>query len=775
MVRLGRARAAQIGMALSCLPWAALLSILTSMAWFMTDDAFITFRYVRNFVEGNGLVFNPGERVEGYSNFLWALELAAIWRIFGLPPEAVAQWLSVGYTACTIAAMLWWARHAALRHRELAGWMALGLVCSSATFAVWTSGGGLETRQFTFFVVAGIVSLALHNDSRRGLLTASFSLAGAALTRPEGALVAACCFGWFGVQRSIADRRGPVEHAQSAPASASDRMSSRRPAAPIDWRELACLTAPFVVLIGAHTLFRLSYYGEWLPNTYYAKHVRPWYESGFRYYAAATLETGLWLLAPLALLALREEWRTRREITCALPLCCIFVHAAGVMRVGGDHFEYRPLDFYWPALAVPAAAAMLQLGSRLSDARSPERLVHTRLAVGARTWSIIIFAVVLFYSSSIQGALLLEGRKIRAWSNKLHIELSDENAGWLLAAPGMTALVSISSELRRQAVRQGVAAPSAEHREFANLMRASWSPYASMKRGFFPDDAVVSEGTIGIFSYYLPDVRIIDLFGLTDAVIARNKVMTPNRQRAIAHSRTPPPGYLKRRGVNIWIRRPVASRAEALSHADFAVKAGPGLWAPFDSPDHAWVIERFSDYGLAQKFTRNEVLAEGNILRIDDRPYVGEAFLGRFTNGLDGWRPTEGTVTNHGDHANGALQELSGYVGAGFLTSWHPDRGDDSTGRALSPKFTATDGQHLVFLIGGGDDPAVGVRLLADGAEVGVWRGQKSTRFRVVAHPLSDVAGKSLQMELFDFSTEGWNHVNLDHVMLLRPAPSGSE
>lgn len=171
----------------------------------------------------------------------------------------------------------------------------------------------------------------------------------------------------------------------------------------------------------------------------------------------------------------------------------------------------------------------------------------------------------------------------------------------------------------------------------------------------------------------------------------------------MGHDRSPPSGYLKRRGVNIWIRRPAASRAEALSRADFAVKAGPGLWAPFDSPDHAWVIESFSGYGLAQKFTRNEALAEDNLLRIDERLYVGEAFLGRFTKGLDGWRVAEGTVTNYGDHVNGARQEgLSAYVGAGFLTSWHPDRGDDSTGRALSPEFTAADGQHLVFLVGGG-------------------------------------------------------------------------
>ena len=35
------------------------------------DDAYISFRYAQNAIRGYGLVFNPGERVEGFTNFLW--------------------------------------------------------------------------------------------------------------------------------------------------------------------------------------------------------------------------------------------------------------------------------------------------------------------------------------------------------------------------------------------------------------------------------------------------------------------------------------------------------------------------------------------------------------------------------------------------------------------------------------------------------------------------------------------------------------------------------
>ena len=41
-------------------------------------------------------------------------------------------------------------------------------------------------------------------------------------------------------------------------------------------------------IVGAHFLWRLAYYGDLWPNTYYAKHVRGWPEAGIRYFGAAT-------------------------------------------------------------------------------------------------------------------------------------------------------------------------------------------------------------------------------------------------------------------------------------------------------------------------------------------------------------------------------------------------------------------------------------------------------------------------------------------------------
>ena len=730
---------------LSFLPWLALLGWLSSVAWFLCDDAFISFRYTRNLLEGHGLVFNPGEYVEGYTNFLWILELAAIWGIFGVRPEHAAPWLSVAYTVGTVAAMLWWVvRLPSLRNRGLVGWMALGLLCSSATFAVWTSGGGLETRQFTFFITAAVVCLCLYRDRRWGLLAASLSLAAAELTRPEGLLLAACCFGWFAVQRLVRERK------ITAPLI----------------RDMILLVAPFAALVAAHYLFRYAYYGEWLPNTYYAKHVRPWYESGFRYLWGAALETGLYILLPLAFLALRSRWLMHQDGSFALVLLCLAAHMIYLMPIGGDRFEYRPLDFYWPLLALPAAVGVAFLGSKVSAGlralpRGPGRMIRQETCIVA------FFLVILFYANSIQDALLFKGAPIFTGSGRLFIELNGENAGWLLAVPGMPALVAISNDLRRQSVQQKVASPFAEHRGLFLAATFRYKPYERMERGLIPDDALTINTGLGKF-YFLPDLRVLDYHGLIDATVAHTPVTHSNLERSIAHDRWPTQEYIKERGVNIAVYAPTPSAAAALNVADFAVKVGTDLWMPFNTVNAQWAAARFADRDLRANKTFSTGEPTHNRFRVDDYTYVGEQLLAHFENGFDGWQLSGAAVSNFSQHANYAGQGLIwGRADSGFLTSYHPSKGNRVTGKALSPKFTAAADQYLAFLIAGGDAEAVGLRLLADGTEVAVWRGRSTDRFDLIVHPLGYVAGKSLQLELFDYELGDSGHIMLDHVLLV--------
>ena len=788
-------RPSRIALGLAHLPWLIVLAWLTSVSWFLTDDAFISFRYVRNLLNGHGLVFNVGERVEGYSNFLWVLELAAVWRILDIRPEHAAPWLSVLFTAGTLALMLWWiARLPGLRMRGLVAWCALALVCSSATFAVWTSGGGLETRQFTFFIVAAVVCLSLYRNRRWGLLAASLSLALASLTRPEGPLIAACCFAWFGALQLPAALNALRRDAepQGVDVSSAIIAISRR----IDWRGTLCLIAPFAVIVGAHFLFRYAYYGEWLPNTYYAKHVRLWYESGFKYLWAAALETGLYLLLPLAWCAMKARWREARDGGYALILLIVAAHMLFLARLGGDHFEFRPLDFYWPLLAVPAVEGIARLGAwiaaKLRHIQTTMRggaagvfravpffriifrlIALAKLDIDARLWTLLLFILALFYANAIQGALLLKS-SYRGHVDRGHIELDAQNAGWLLAAPGMKALIAVSNDLRDDLYRQYIGMRFSGHRYFATRKIAKYQPYEKMERGIIPDDAITFVGSIGINLYYMPELRVIDRHGLTDYTVARTPVHQPSSSRFIAHERRPPLGYLKERGVNIIVEEATTTAEQALAQSRYAVQVGPNLWMPFDSPHTNWVISHFSRHTI---YSRENALlkthptapSDNQILHIDGSVSLGKRFIGDFESGLNGWRIEGDAVTNHADiELYRQQRDVIGNIGPGFLTSYHPTERDIPTGSATSPEFVAEADEYLAFLIAGGRGNGVGARLLSDGEEVAVWRGHNTEWFKPVIYSLAEHTSKTLQLQLFDNESGHWGHIMLDHVIILQ-------
>ncbi|MDD9824062.1 MAG: hypothetical protein OXU43_02665, partial [Gammaproteobacteria bacterium] len=259
----------------------------------------------------------------------------------------------------------------------------------------------------------------------------------------------------------------------------------------------------------------------------------------------------------------------------------------------------------WPLLAVAAAEGIARLGGRIA--------IWARRLISARGFAhlaaLVLFAPILFYANAIQGALLYEGSRVLEYRGHLYSELNAENAGKWLAAPGMSKLVAVSNNLRRRSTLRHAPSPWAEHRAFAASQQRAWGPLERMPRGMFPDDAVSVASVLGIQGYYLPDLEIIDVYGLTDKTVARNP-MTKAGRRHIVHERQPPPGYLRQRGVNFFVTSAKPSAADALRVAHYALKVGPNLWMPFDSNDRQWVAERFADRELrsrpARRGTRKE-------------------------------------------------------------------------------------------------------------------------------------------------------------------------
>lgn len=163
----------------------AILIIHISEYTFLCDDAFISFRYAKNFASGDGLVFNPGEKVEGYTNFLWVMILS-LFSMIGIAPEQMAPILSIAFSIGLLAIFIHFNRR----------WFSSGIndyfiyiaplfLVLNRTYAVWTT-GGLETALFSILVFAAIASLVESSKDSRNLHRSAVLFSLAALTRPEG-------------------------------------------------------------------------------------------------------------------------------------------------------------------------------------------------------------------------------------------------------------------------------------------------------------------------------------------------------------------------------------------------------------------------------------------------------------------------------------------------------------------------------------------------------------------------------------------------------------
>ncbi len=148
--------------------WPAALAVALLLAHalsfrFAVDDAYISFRYAHNLLDGHGLVFNPGDPVEGYSNLLWVL-LSAAGLAAGLDPLLWARLLGFAAAAATALLLPGLAlrlaadaappapRPAAGVPPARAAWAASFLLAACGPVACWSL-AGLETPLFGLLIV----------------------------------------------------------------------------------------------------------------------------------------------------------------------------------------------------------------------------------------------------------------------------------------------------------------------------------------------------------------------------------------------------------------------------------------------------------------------------------------------------------------------------------------------------------------------------------------------------------------------------------------------
>jgi len=304
--------------------------------WFVCDDAYIAFGYARNLAGGNGLVWHPDtEPVEGFSNPLWVLVMAAAC-LMSMDPVVIAPWLSA---ACGVTLLIWVARLLLRSSGPIAATGAMLFLATLPPMAVWST-SGLETMPGALAAFA-IFATLLCDRTSVSAWTAGLAAAALALLRPEGLPLVGLwvllgCITW--------QRRG-------------------RP--PELGRALLIVTLVATTMAAAWLLFRLNYFGEWLPNTARAKAGL----HAFRVSRGANYLVTFLLMFPgvvLGLLMAPLAWRDRATRRICVAAAAMTVAIGGyTLLVGGD---FMPMGRFMvpllPFLAMLFGLAMQQLYDR---------------------------------------------------------------------------------------------------------------------------------------------------------------------------------------------------------------------------------------------------------------------------------------------------------------------------------------------------------------------------------------------------------------------------
>ena len=275
---------------------------------FTQDDAFISYRYVENLVQGNGLVFNSGERVEGYTNFLWIVILSVFAQL-GLNIIVVSKILGVASGCATLILLYQLSRLFFPKREWLLPLFPPLLLTASSAFAYWSI-SGLESSFFTMMV---LLSVYLYL-ARPGIWWIACALS--ALVRPEGVLI----FGILLLHQLIFTRD--------------------------QFKEALKHLGGFALLLLPFAVFKLFYYGDLLPNPFYAKTGLSfeYVKSGFEYFWQFSKHYGLWGFAYLLPLLFYRSLDSKGRLVFLL----LYAYTLYVIMVGGDVLKAH--RFFLPIL-----------------------------------------------------------------------------------------------------------------------------------------------------------------------------------------------------------------------------------------------------------------------------------------------------------------------------------------------------------------------------------------------------------------------------------------
>jgi arabinofuranosyltransferase len=347
---------------------------------FVQDDAFISFRYAQNLADGQGLVWNAGERIEGYTNFLWTI-LMTVPLAAGI--DVVAFSYAVGLLSLVGTLFFTFKLSRLVCRSNAAALLTVLLLGANYSFSAYAT-GGLETQLHAFLIAAAVFTALSGIASKSRLLAASLLSAAALLTRLDSAVVLAPVYAF------VLWRVWKTDQSMAA-----ERKSKRA----------AALAVPAAAIVGAWLAWKYAYYGGVIPNSYYAKAtislVSGW--MGFAYLYEFLMS---YLLLPFLVIG---AWRARRLLRPAGPRLLVIIlllWAGYIVRVGGDFMEFRFILPILPFAMTLLAWLIVSFGRRV-------RVVLACVVLAGSLWHALTF-------DTAAGVASIE--KLRG-----HIENEDEN------------------------------------------------------------------------------------------------------------------------------------------------------------------------------------------------------------------------------------------------------------------------------------------------------------------------------------------------------------
>lgn len=274
------------------------------------DDAYISYRYGMNMMNGHGLVYNQGEYVEGYTNFLWTVITAPFTKVSSIDVSIFSSLLGLSISIFNILLIALISREFLKGFEQYSKYLLLLpslFLALDDSIAFWAI-GGMEFPVYTLFILGIIYNYFKINENPRHLGYLIFFLIFCTLTRPEGNMIFVITAGHMLLFRKRIDNFRKV---------------------------FFTIILSYALFCLAYYGFKYLYYGQILPNTFYAKGVTDWkmnFLLGTKYLALC-VGTRIYIFIFILFIPFKKVFT---EFKYSYLIIFSFIYVVYLVAVGGD-------------------------------------------------------------------------------------------------------------------------------------------------------------------------------------------------------------------------------------------------------------------------------------------------------------------------------------------------------------------------------------------------------------------------------------------------------